>query len=77
MAYMSGSVFSMWQAYRYKNILPRSGGWENQPLFVLAQIEAIDLIYSTWRYIRSDNSDWGKLSATQTEIVKQVELWLV
>jgi len=75
-AHMGGSIFAQWQNWRFKNILPRSGGWQDQPLFVLAKMAAIDLVYATFEYTNTKDADWGKLSPTQIEIKRQVDQWV-
>ncbi len=75
-ANMGGSIFSQWQNWRHKNILPRLGGWQDQPLFVLSQMAAIDLVYGTLEYTSTKDADWGKLSPTQIDIKRKVDTWL-
>jgi len=52
------------------------GDLRTVPLFLLAKINAIDLTFNTWQYHRAKDSDWKKMSATQHEIIRQVEKWL-
>lgn len=63
--------FSAWWYLKQHHTLPDKGGWLSQPLSLLASIEAIDLVYDTWQFIREKESDWSKLNATQRLIVKE------
>jgi hypothetical protein len=63
----------MWQAWRERGILPRAGGWEDQPLELLARFAALSLTYDTRVYMKTENSDWSKLTATQREIARWLE----
>jgi hypothetical protein len=62
----------MWRQWRQGGGLS-IGDWLNLPLMLLAKFNAIDLTYSTWDYIRTKDSDWSKLTTTQTELIRQVE----
>ena len=46
-------------------ILPRSGGWMDQPLALLVKMEAIGLLVATRRFMAVKGADWKDLSATQ------------
>jgi hypothetical protein len=37
----------------------------------MAQIEAIDLVVSTFQYIGTDGAKWDKLNGTQLAIVRE------
>ena len=64
-----GAAFELWQAWKFHNALPQAGGWLDQPLDLLAQIGAVDLVYSTKVYLDTKGSDWSKLTATQRELI--------
>lgn len=66
-------AFSAWYALHKYNKYPRDGGWLDQPLSLLAQIEAIDLVVSTYRFIGQEKADWTKLNATQRAIITEFE----
>jgi hypothetical protein len=38
-----------------------------------AEMQAIDLVYETWRAYRAENADWTKLTATQRAIIAELE----
>lgn len=54
-------------------ILPRSGGWMEQPLALLVKMEAIDLLVKTRQYMAAEGADWTKLSKTQVALNKWVD----
>jgi hypothetical protein len=57
--------FFGWWSWRNYGIFPRSGGWHEQPLAALVRNEAMDMVYSTRRFMMQKDSDWSKLTATQ------------
>jgi len=68
------SSIRAWEYYKMSGGgLPYEGGYLNQPLSLLVQIEAIELIYSTIQFIRTKDSDWTLLTPTQLDIVRYVE----
>jgi hypothetical protein len=71
---ISDMTFAMWDKARQGGGLSM-GDWLSLPLTMLAKYNAIDLTYSTWQYIRAEESDWSKLTGTQTELIRQVEKW--
>ncbi len=64
-------AFSAWYALHKYNKYPKQGGWLDQPLSLLAQIEAIDLVVSTYQYIGVKDAKWDRLNGTQLEIIRQ------
>ena len=67
-ATLTGAPFKAWSEWR-RGLLPRDGGWQDQPLLLLILMEAIDLMVNTHRIMRSENADWKELSKTQRAIV--------
>lgn len=67
------AIFQMWQHYHKSGEWPEPGGWTNQPLDVLVQIGVIQTVYDTYRYKQDKEADWSKFSATQMEIIRQVD----
>jgi len=67
----------MWNEWRKWGSLPRGGGWLQQPLAMLVKIQAIDMVYHTWMYIKPPGkekpNDWSKLTATQAAIARWLE----
>ena len=49
--------------------MPAGGGWLDQPLQMLVQMAAINLVFETWQFYRSEQCDFAKMSPTQ--------LWLI
>lgn len=45
----------------------------DQPLALLIKVEAIDLVYRTMKYMRSEGADWKTLSKTQVDLMKWIE----
>ena len=66
------SAFSAWWHMKTNHILPEVGGWLSQPLAFLAEIEAIDLVVSTYQFISTKEADWTKLNATQRKIIAEL-----
>lgn len=60
------------QRARY-NLLPRAGGWKQQPLELLIQAQAIELTLSLHRKMRSDGFDWTTLSQNEVALTKWME----
>jgi predicted DCC family thiol-disulfide oxidoreductase YuxK len=64
-----------WQLWRLSGQWPL-GDWLEQPLSLLAKINAIDAVYHTWRELRHNSSQQERprglasMSATQLEIVR-------
>ena len=66
------ATFSAWWYLKYHNQLPEVGGWLSQPLAFLAEIEAVDLVVSTYQYIGEKEAKWDKLNATQLAIIQEL-----
>ena len=62
-------IFFMWQAWRQFGTLPVKGGYFDQPLQLMAQIEAIEMVVGANQIINSPDSDWSQLTADQTEMI--------
>ena len=52
--------------------MPMQGGWLDQPLKLIKQIEFIDLIYTTWKQKQTKGFDWNNFTATQREIIREL-----
>lgn len=63
-------MISAWWAWHSKGVLPRAGGWCDQPLSLLAAFNVLDLTYNALDYLRQDNAQLGNLSAAQQEVFK-------
>lgn len=61
----------MWLAWHNKSVLPEAGGYLEQSVSNLALLEAMELIFTTYSYIRSPKADFSTLSATQYAIIKE------
>ena len=66
------TAFSAWWYLKYHNQLPEVGGWLSQPLAFLAEIEAVDLVVSTYQYIGEKDAKWDKLNSTQLAIIQEL-----
>ena len=62
----------MWQAWKRHNQLPAAGGWLDQPLHLLVQIEAIETVYQTMSYKTSKGAKWEKMTPLQLDIVREL-----
>jgi len=69
-------VFDTWSAWRDHGALPYPGGFLSQPLKLMMQIEAVDFVYHTWRCKNNKDFKWSNFTATQRELIVQVEGWL-
>ena len=69
------AAFAVWDIWR-RGSWPIDN-WLATPLSLLAQIQAIDTVYATWRYYRAKDSDFKKMTGTQREIIRRVERWLI
>lgn len=67
------SIISMWEEYARNKILPYPGGWARQPLRVLVQIHAVDLVVNTYRVKNAPDADWSQFSPTQIHIIREME----
>ena len=66
------AIFDMWQEWK-KGILPRAGGWFDQPLNLIQQIKAIELVFITYAEKKKSTCDWTKFTATQIEIIRWLD----
>lgn len=66
----SPAIFSMWYENRRTGIWPRAGGWLDQPLSLLVQMKAIELTVDTKQYLMSKESNWGKLTKLQADLIR-------
>jgi len=64
----------MWQAWRGHGTLPEPGGWLQQPLAIMIQIQAIELVYNTWQRRRSkEGLPFETATATEAAIIKALD----
>ncbi len=67
----------MWNEWRKWGTRPGDGGWLEQPLAMWIKIQAIDMVYHTWSYIKPKGkekaNDWSKLTPTQAAIGRWLE----
>ncbi len=66
------AIFKLWRAHE-RGTLPRAGGWEEQPLAVMVQIEMMDLVTNTVRYMARKDADWNNLTRLQRDLVSWLE----
>ena len=59
-----------WEQWMRRSLLPRSGGWQDQPLGLLIQAQAIEATLNLHRKMRSDTFDWTTLSANEVALTK-------
>ena len=62
-----------WRAYKENGILPFAGGWLDQPLDVLAQITAVDLVVDTLQNAMKPEFNYNLFNATQRELIAWLE----
>lgn len=67
-----GMAIELWQKYR-RGILPRPGGWLDQPLRLISIIEALDLVFLTKQQQKAEDFDMRQLSATQRALLSWSE----
>lgn len=70
---LSVSILETWQQWRKWGTLPAAGGWLDQPLGMLAQMSALNLVFETWQFYRSSECDFAKMSPTQRWIVAEFD----
>ena len=70
---LGGAILNQWRMWKFHGILPEPGGWRAQPLKTLVLIDAIDLVYETYRYISQEKADLSKLNATQRAVIAWLE----
>lgn len=63
------AVFYMWQERKRSGQWPRPGGWPDQPLAVLMQMDAMTFTENTYRYMQGAEADWSQMSKLQRELV--------
>ena len=68
-----GAIFKMWRLWQRTGQLPKSGGWLDQPLEILVQFEALEMVYQTMRYKTAEGSKWENLTALQLDIVRELD----
>ena len=74
MAWGALPELKMWQMWHTKGKLPHSGGWREQPLKQLVIIEALDLVYQTWRLKGTKDYNWTQeFSGTQLKLVGWID----
>ena len=66
----SSPIFYMWQAWRQYGHLPVKGDYSEQPVSLMAQIEAIEMVVSANQILNSKDADWSQLTADQTAITQ-------
>jgi len=66
-------VIQMWRGYVDYGTMPRSGGWEDQPLPLLVTFAVLSFAESTWRNYRQENFNWSKFSRTQLDFITWAE----
>ena len=71
-AWGNAAIYQMWRAWRDHGRLPNSGGWLDQPLAILAQIEAIETVYTTMSYKTSKDAKWENMTPLQLDIVREL-----
>ncbi len=50
---------------RLHNLLPRAGGWQDQPLKLLVHAQAIESTIALHRKFRTEGFDWTTLSQNE------------
>ena len=63
----------IWSDYQKHGILPRAGGWGEQPLVLIVLFHALGVFAETWKDYRDEEFDWNKFSATQQKTIEWVE----
>jgi hypothetical protein len=69
----SSPIFFMWRAWRQHGTLPVKGDYADQPIHLLAQIEAIEMVVGMKTIIEADDSDWTKLTAEQVAMKRWLD----
>ena len=69
----SAPEFACWLAREQHGLLPRAGGWLDQPLALLNAMTAITLTVETKRYLARPAADWTQLSRLQLDLIRWLE----
>lgn len=63
----------MWRERAERGQWPRAGGWEDQPLALLVQMDTLDLLARTVRYMARPDADWSRLTRLQRDLIHWLE----
>ena len=69
----SSSIFFMWRAWRRFGHLPVAGDYSVQPIHLMAQIEAVEMIVGMSQITETEGGDWSKLSGEQIAMKKWLD----
>ena len=69
----SSSIFFMWRAWREHGQLPVKGDYSDQPICLMAQIEALEMVANTRQITNSNDSDWSTLTADQIAMMRWLD----
>ncbi len=67
-----GAPFMSWQLRERFGLLPRAGGWQDQPLSLLIQTSAIDQVIKIFRRKNNPDEDWHGFTGFERNII----VWL-
>jgi hypothetical protein len=64
----------MWSLYYQEGVLPRKGGWLDQPLHLIVQLYAISIAKTTLEKKDKKDIDWSTdFTITQKELIKWID----
>ncbi len=71
---LPGGGYQAWIYHKTHGILPRAGGWLDQPIALTAQDQAIEMTVNLHRKMRDDSFDWRTLSRNEVELTRWIGL---
>lgn len=72
-AHFGGSIFQLWREWRRHGQYPTAGGWLEQPLSLLVRLNAIEMVYTTYKHKHTKDFDWKLFTPFQREIIRQLD----
>lgn len=69
----SSFVFDAWLAWHTNKIMPRAGGYEDQPLDLMNTFKVLDLAYNTFMGIKEKRLKLSEMTGTQLALKLWVE----
>ena len=66
-------MLSLWYERERRGRLPRAGGWLDQPLALLMQLDTLDLVIRAGRITGDAEEDWSNLTKLQADLVRWLD----
>lgn len=66
-------IVQLWLDRRRFGSLPKAGGWNEQPLALMVQMDLLDLVDSTCRHKATPEADWTLFTPLQRDLIGWLE----